>query len=196
MMNSKPSPPDLPFEPRASVERATGSQILRQLGVIAIVLVVWTGLLVGYVSLTGGPAETAAVDTPSPTATVAPPTEGTVPPTSEAAQPEPTPTPSPEVEESTLPSTVSFSQDVLPIFESRCFQCHGPSRTEGGLVLTDYQAVLAGSSDGPVIEPGSADDSVLVDLIVSGEMPRRGPNLLPGEIEAIIEWINAGAPDN
>jgi hypothetical protein len=56
--------------------------------------------------------------------------------------------------------------------------------------------LLAGSFNGPVIEPGNAEDSYLVELIVSGEMPKRAPRLLPAQIRAIVDWINAGAPDN
>ena len=47
-----------------------------------------------------------------------------------------------------------------------------------------------------MVVPGDAANSYLVELIVSGEMPRRGPTLLPAEIEAIREWIDAGALDN
>jgi hypothetical protein len=91
---------------------------------------------------------------------------------------------------------VSFADDVLPILQNRCVSCHGGERTEEGLVLNTYQGVLAGSWNGSMIEPGSADESYLVEQIVSGEMPKRGPRLLPSEIRIISEWIDLGAPDN
>jgi len=34
--------------------------------------------------------------------------------------------------------TVSFTNDVLPILQSRCVNCHGGDRTEEGLVLKTY----------------------------------------------------------
>jgi mono/diheme cytochrome c family protein len=93
-------------------------------------------------------------------------------------------------------SEVSFAGDVLPIFERRCVKCHGGDKTEEGLVLKSHADALAGSWNGPVIEPGSAEGSFLVEQIVSGEMPKKGPRLLPSEIRAISDWIDAGAPDN
>jgi hypothetical protein len=103
--------------------------------------------------------------------------------------PEATPPPS-------TPAQVSFAQDVLPIFETRCQRCHGTGDAQAGLHLTSHADVLAGSSSGPVVVPGSADNSSLVDQIVSGQMPLGGAKLPDSEIQTIIDWINAGAPDN
>jgi hypothetical protein len=91
---------------------------------------------------------------------------------------------------------VSFSADVLPVFETRCQRCHGPGRAEMGLRLDSYADVVSGSSHGPVIVPGSADASYLVDLIVSGSMPYGSAKLPEDEIQTIIDWVDAGAPDN
>jgi mono/diheme cytochrome c family protein len=91
---------------------------------------------------------------------------------------------------------VSFSGDVLPIFQRRCVKCHGGERTEEGLILKTYADVMAGSWNGPVIEPGSAADSYLVEQIVSGEMPKKQPDLLPSEIRIISNWVDSGALDN
>jgi mono/diheme cytochrome c family protein len=85
---------------------------------------------------------------------------------------------------------------VLPIFERRCVKCHGGEKTEEGLVLKSHADVLTGSWNGPVVEPGSADDSYLVEMISSGDMPKNGPRLLPSQVEIITAWIEAGAPDN
>jgi hypothetical protein len=106
------------------------------------------------------------------------------------ASPSSTPAPTEESGE------VSFSGDVLPILQRRCVKCHGGEKTEEGLILKTYAAVMAGSWNGPVIEPGSAADSFLVEQIVSGKMPKNGPRLLPAEIRNISDWIDAGAPDN
>lgn len=132
------------------------------------------------------PEPTAAAASPAPTDTPAPP-------------PAPTDTPAPPTETSVAAeeaSGVSFAQDVLPIFERRCVQCHGGEKTEEGLVLKTYADVMAGSFNGPVIEPGDAEGSYLVQQVVRGKMPKRGPRLLPAEIQAISDWIDAGAPDN
>ena len=39
-------------------------------------------------------------------------------------------------------------------------------------------------------------NSELVRQIVLGKMPRRAPKLLPDQIQAITDWVNAGALDN
>lgn len=149
---------------------------------------------------TAGPAEAvtaepAATSTPPPTATPLP-----EPTATDTPSPEPPPTDTPEPPPADPPaapgSEVSFAQDVLPIFENRCFKCHGGEKTEEGLSLTDYQDVLAGSWNGKVIVPGSVPDSFLIEQIVSGEMPKKGPRLLPSEIKIITTWVEAGAPNN
>jgi len=128
------------------------------------------------------------------------PTNTPVPTATFTATPEP-PTPVPAEVESES-AGVSFAADVMPIMESRCIKCHGgigsdgSPRIEEGFDARTYEALLTGSWNGPVVEPGDAEASYLVELIVSGDMPKRAPRLLPGEIEIITDWINAGAPDN
>jgi len=92
--------------------------------------------------------------------------------------------------------TVSFANDVLPILNSRCANCHGGNRTEEGLILLTYADIVRGSDNGPVIVAGNADGSFLVEQVVSQEMPKRGPKLTPPQIQLIIDWINQGALEN
>jgi mono/diheme cytochrome c family protein len=129
---------------------------------------------------------------PEPEPTVAALDASALPPAPTDTSPVPTNT-SPPAEEA---AAVSFAGDVLPIFERRCVKCHGGEKTEEGLILKAYPDVMVGSWNGPVIEPGSAEQSFLVKQIVSGEMPKKGPRLLPSEIRAIRAWIDAGALDN
>ncbi len=91
---------------------------------------------------------------------------------------------------------VSFSADVLPIFEARCQRCHGTGRAEAGLNLATHADVLAGSDYGPVVVPGSAGTSRLVDVLLSGEMPLGGRPLDDYKIQTISDWIDTGASGN
>lgn len=91
---------------------------------------------------------------------------------------------------------VSFAVDILPLFESRCKNCHGGNRIEEGLVLLSYADIMKGSQNGPVVTPGSANNSLLVELLVNQKMPKRGPKLTPSQIQPIIDWINQGALEN
>ena len=92
--------------------------------------------------------------------------------------------------------TVSFANDVLPIIESRCINCHGGDRVEKGLNLKTYADMIAGSENGSVVTAGNASDSKLIELIVNQKMPKRGPKLTPPQIQLITEWVNQGALNN
>jgi mono/diheme cytochrome c family protein len=97
---------------------------------------------------------------------------------------------------SITPETVSFATDILPVFEERCAECHGDDDPEEGLVLTSYRDVMLGSFYGAVVKPGEPADSYLVESVETGQMPKRGDDLTPEQIAAIVAWVEAGAPDN
>jgi mono/diheme cytochrome c family protein len=128
-----------------------------------------------------------ATDTP----TIAPAATDTSAPTVE-----PTTESAPTTEPAAGGATVSFAADILPIFESRCVNCHGGNRTEAELSLRTHANAMTGSEGGAVIIPGDADNSVLVEMVVTQEMPKRGPKLTPPQVQLIIDWINQGALDN
>lgn len=139
----------------------------------------------------------AGTATPTVTSTATPTTTPTATPTETATTvPTETPLPAAEVPAQTDGGTVSFAADVMPILENRCTKCHDPEREEEGLLLTTYEEVMRGSWHGEILIPGNSQDSYVVELIQSGEMPKKEPRLLPGEIRTIVEWIDAGAPNN
>jgi mono/diheme cytochrome c family protein len=90
-------------------------------------------------------------------------------------------------------ANVSFANDILPILNSRCGNCHGGQKIEEGLVLKTYSDLMAGSDNGPVIVPGDAGNSLLVKLVANLEMPKKGPKLTPPQIQLITDWVNQGA---
>jgi hypothetical protein len=152
-----------------------------------------------------------ACGAPSPNTPVSEPTEAGAPateaPTDTAAPTEaPTESPATEAPAATEPgaatqpavqgATVSFANDVLPIIESRCIGCHGGDRTEEGLDLKTHASIMAGSENGLVIVPGDAENSLLVELVATQEMPKRGPKLTPPQVQIITDWVNQGALDN
>jgi predicted lipoprotein len=93
-------------------------------------------------------------------------------------------------------AAVSFKNDVLPILKSRCFECHGGQKTEKGFNITSYEHVMAGSQSGAVVIAGNPAGSKLVQLIQQGKMPKRGPKVLPDQLQMLINWIQAGALNN
>ena len=91
---------------------------------------------------------------------------------------------------------ISYSKDVYPILESRCGKCHMGSFTSENLNMETYDSLMVGSQNGVVIIAGNAKESLLARKILKGEMPKRGPKLTPAQVQIIIDWINAGAPNN
>ena len=91
---------------------------------------------------------------------------------------------------------VSYANDVRPILESRCASCHMGEFVSEGLDMDTYESLMAGSQNGPVIIPGDANDSLLIEKVTEGEMPKRGPKLTPTQIQLLKDWINAGALNN
>jgi len=61
------------------------------------------------------------------------------------------------------PAAVSFVGDVLPIFEQRCTNCYGDGQPKAGLSLKDYAGTMKGTAEGPVIKPGDAQGSELIE---------------------------------
>jgi mono/diheme cytochrome c family protein len=118
-------------------------------------------------------------------------------------QPPEVSTPTPVIESTQTPSpgpetgSPSFSANVLPIFAAKCALCHG---TLGGWNSKDYVTVMQSGDNSPVILAGDPQGSLLVQKLlgtqtVGGVMPPGIP-LTQEEIDLIIAWIEAGAPDN
>lgn len=91
---------------------------------------------------------------------------------------------------------VSFTNDVMPILAKSCNDCHGVKQIKEGLDMRTYESLMAGSFNGPVIVAGNSVDSFLVQQLVKGKMPKRGPKLTAGQIQIISDWIDAGALNN
>ena len=85
----------------------------------------------------------------------------------------------------------SFAENILPILTTRCALagCHvadGPH----GLDFRTYESFIAGGEHGPPFIPGNAEESEIVEQIVSGNMPPKGPPLSAAEIQLFVDWIN------
>jgi hypothetical protein len=93
-----------------------------------------------------------------------------------------------------------FERRVRPLLADRCYECHSASAAEpkGGLRLDTRSGMVKGGSRGPAIVPGDADQSLIVNAIryqsEDLQMPPKAM-LTADEIDAIVAWINSGAPD-
>lgn len=88
-----------------------------------------------------------------------------------------------------------FTQSVLPILQTHCFQCHAEKHEKGGLRLDMRSRLMTGGESGAVVDLESPQDSVLLQAIryEGYEMPPRG-KLADTEIATIEKWVSLGAP--
>ena len=91
---------------------------------------------------------------------------------------------------------VSFAEDVEPLLRQHCVICHGEALQQSGLRLDRREDAMRGGNSGPVINPGNASASTLVQRLEGHEdlqqMPPGRP-LAAAEIETFRSWIAAGA---
>lgn len=97
---------------------------------------------------------------------------------------------------------VRFKEDVQPIFDAHCIECHGASKQTSDLRLDLRAAILKGSGSGAVIQLGKSAESRLIEVVAGLDpdyrMPPEGPGLSPTEIGILRAWIDQGAkgPDD
>ena len=107
-----------------------------------------------------------------------------------------------EAEPNEPDATVSYARDVLPVIRAKCQGCHQPAKSQGGYLMTDAAALLAGGESGEAaVVPGDPDASYLwhrVEPDDSGvaEMPPSGPQLTDDERDLLRRWIEQGAADD
>ncbi len=84
----------------------------------------------------------------------------------------------------------------LRVLESRCLECHHASKMKGGLDLTTRESLLKGGETGPALVAGQPEKSRLWRLAARLEdpfMPHKRDKLPDAELQAIADWIRAGA---
>ena len=101
-----------------------------------------------------------------------------------------------DVEEELIPvdltcntDNVSFSQDVLPIIQANCYQCHDAATSTAGVNLEGYDRIRAVAITGTLVgvidhQPGFS------------QMPKNRAKLPICDIEVIKQWIEDGTPQN
>ncbi|NNE04849.1 MAG: hypothetical protein HKN15_03895 [Xanthomonadales bacterium] len=101
--------------------------------------------------------------------------------------------------------TVSFANDVKPVLDQYCLECHQPGGAgfeASGLDMSSYQGIMKGTRNGPMVIAGDSMGSNLLVLMEgradpSIKMPHGGAIEVPAsEIQTIKAWIDQGAQNN
>lgn len=98
---------------------------------------------------------------------------------------------------------VSFKEDVMPVFQKKCLNCHNTEdESPSGLFLDSFAELMKGESKhGPVIKTKKGEESVLIMKLrgtatFGKQMPRGKKPLDDETIELISTWIDQGAKNN
>ena len=106
--------------------------------------------------------------------------------------------------DATAQDVISFTEDVFPVLELRCLECHqpgGPGYEKSGLDLRTYDGLMKGTKLGPIVVPGSAFTSNLI-AVIDGRtdpalrMPHNRKRMSKCERLLLRFWVSQGARDN
>ncbi|MGZ5518357.1 MAG: PSD1 and planctomycete cytochrome C domain-containing protein, partial [Limisphaerales bacterium] len=93
-----------------------------------------------------------------------------------------------------------FEKRVRPVLVAHCYPCHSADakKVKGGLKLDSRRDLLKGGENGPVIVPGNAESSPLIEAVryknpdLKMPPPKQG-KLSDEQIADLVAWVNSGA---
>ncbi len=101
---------------------------------------------------------------------------------------------------------IDFEKHLMPMIEESCIDCHGApyvnnGRTippKAGLRLDSHEAIIKGNLDGPIVSPGSLEESTIYQVITLDPddaeiMPPKGDPWNEEQIAILKRWILEGA---
>ncbi|MFT7171986.1 MAG: hypothetical protein ACI9NQ_000195 [Paracoccaceae bacterium] len=94
---------------------------------------------------------------------------------------------------------ITYDDDIFPIFEAKCLNCHNPDKKKGDLDLSTYMGTMAGSSGGKIALAGDGGSSKLFGVTVQTEepiMPPEGDKIAKKDADLIRAWIDGGLLEN
>ncbi|MFN0166507.1 MAG: DUF1553 domain-containing protein [Bryobacteraceae bacterium] len=89
-----------------------------------------------------------------------------------------------------------YRDHVRPLLEKNCLMCHNGKVKQASLDLSRRESLLKGGEHGPVLKPGSPNDSVLYKVVAhlqEPHMPYKGKKLPDEVVGRIADWIKEGA---
>ncbi len=87
---------------------------------------------------------------------------------------------------------LTYDGTFRALLDGRCSGCHGAPEYKAGLDLSTYEGLLAGGNSGSVIDFDNPENSLLIQR--QSEAKEHPGQVLEDELEALINWIAAGLP--
>ena len=92
--------------------------------------------------------------------------------------------------------SVDFAEDIKPILERSCVNCHANGKRKGGFSIDHLHSFIAGGDSGPAVRQGKSAESLLIELVLSNDpdelMPSKGKRLSLDEVALLRAWIDQG----
>ena len=93
---------------------------------------------------------------------------------------------------------VDFAQDIQPIFEASCVQCHARGKNKGSFSLETREDFLEGGETGVPALAGRSAGSLVVAMVSGLDpenvMPKKGKKLTAAQVAVFRAWIDQGLP--
>lgn len=95
-----------------------------------------------------------------------------------------------------LPEVVSYTNDIQPLWDEDCINCHKPGATAPDLTAANSYVSL--TEDNKYVIPGDATASKLHKYLIGDGVPIMPPTekLTTSEKALVDKWINDGALNN
>lgn len=91
-----------------------------------------------------------------------------------------------------------FENNIRPLLQDRCIECHGAAKQKGGLRLDSREGWERGGDTGTALIPGKPDESLLLKAVrytlPDLQMPPK-ERLQPHQVALLEKWIASGAAD-
>jgi hypothetical protein len=95
---------------------------------------------------------------------------------------------------------VSFKNDLLPLLQGRCFECHSGDKPKDGVAFDHMDELIKTEGKRAVVMKGDPTRSTMFTMIMRGDEskkrmppPKSGKRLTPEQAGIIQAWINEGA---
>jgi len=89
-------------------------------------------------------------------------------------------------------SSVSFSDDIIPVFNQYCYACHNGS--DGNIANFSTETLF--TELGYMNDYTNPERSLYISYMRNGEMPPSGSAVPSETIDIIVKWIAEGAKEN